>query len=502
MPILRLLFTAALLVATVDAHGNMVRPTPRQPEPMYWYQVGCLIGCTCSGGGKETYPSPASLNCPNPGTPTLINASDLTWNVDKASPRGEWNKYMPWRAPGTSIPLDSCGIASGFLPSASVQYPHTFKDTSISQGMKGTALKQGSLAYWEPGKEVLVSFHLSVNHGGGYQYRVCPSKSPSVDEACFEAHPLKFASTNHVVVMNGKNINVPAHDVVSGVRPAGHSWRKLPLPACNCDLGASCSLSSSKNTNDTVAYTNGTKYGSCDHGLQFDAAHLHDGSWPEGFGYYVDALGPPGSTAEGGGKKTTGGCYSKTDQTSCAADSSCGWATKSGKTYCVPICDSLTGQSTCDANSKCRWYSGKGVCGKAADVCGALASKAKCEGQSGCAWYTPKSQCYTPQTVDKDAGFGGAKGSEDQQKSGVTRNWEIMDKVIAPSVAGDYILQWRWDNEQTPQIWTSCADIKVCEGCKPDDAIGGSARTSSSLPIMILTVFLSWRLWVDYGHGV
>jgi hypothetical protein len=104
--------------------------------------------------------------------------------------------------------------------------------------------------------------------------------------------------------------------------------------------------------------------------------------------------------------------------------------------------------------------------------------------------------------VDKDAGFGGAKGSEDQQKSGVTRNWEIMDKVIAPSVAGDYILQWRWDNEQTPQIWTSCADIKVCEGCKPDDAIGGSARTSSSLPIMILTVFLSWRLWVDYGHGV
>ena len=355
------MFVAVLLVVNVHAHGNMVRPTPRQPEPAYWYQVGCLIGCTCSGDGKETYPSAASLNCPNPGTPTLIKAIDLTWNVNKASPMGDWNKYMPWRAPGTSRPLDSCGIASGFLPSASVQYPHTFKDTSITQGMKGTMLKQGPITYWEPGQEVEVSFHLTVNHGGGYQYRVCPSKSSSMDESCFEANPLQFASANHVVVMDGKNINVPAHDVTSGVRPAGHSWRKLPLPACNCDLGASCSLSSSKGVNDTVAYSNETKYGSCDHGLQFEAPHLRDGSWPEGFGYYVDVLGPPVLNAGKKGKKKASGCYSKTAQTSCAADSSCGWITKSGKSYCAPICDSLTYQAACVANSKCKWYSDKGV---------------------------------------------------------------------------------------------------------------------------------------------
>ena len=33
------------------SHGTMTEPVPRQPEPLFWYQVGCMIGCTCSGGG-------------------------------------------------------------------------------------------------------------------------------------------------------------------------------------------------------------------------------------------------------------------------------------------------------------------------------------------------------------------------------------------------------------------------------------------------------------------
>ena len=447
------------------------------------------IGCTCSGGGKETYPTAASLNCPNPGTPTLTKASDLTWNVDKASPMGEWNKYMPWRAPGTSKPLDSCGIASGFfalcvraVPTHVQRHKHHSRDERDHAEARAHCV----LGAGARGGSVVSS---ARQPRGGYQYRVCPSKSASMDEACFEANPLQFASANHVVVMDGKSINVPAHDVTSGVRPANHSWRKLPLPACNCDLGASCSLSSSKGANDTVAYSNETKYGSCDHGLQFEAPHLRDGTWPEGFGYYVDSLGPPGPRPEKNSEKKTSGCYSKTAQASCTADNACGWTTKSGKSYCAPICESLADQTACGANSKCQWYSGKGVCGNAPDACGVLASKATCEAQSGCAWYTPKSTCYTPQAVDKDAGFGGSKGSEDQQKSGYTRNWEIVDKVVAPSTPGDYVLQWRWDNEQTPQIWTSCADIKVCKGCEPVPL--SSACTRASLPGLLLAAFLS-----------
>ena len=39
--------------------------------------------------------------------------------------------------------------------------------------------------------------------------------------------------------------------------------------------------------------------------------------------------------------------------------------------------------------------------------------------------------------------------------------WQIVDQVRAPTQKGDYILRWRWDAEQNPQIWTHCADITV-----------------------------------------
>ena len=39
--------------------------------------------------------------------------------------------------------------------------------------------------------------------------------------------------------------------------------------------------------------------------------------------------------------------------------------------------------------------------------------------------------------------------------------WEVGDSVVAPAEAGEYVLRWRWDVEQNPQIWTHCADITV-----------------------------------------
>ena len=34
-------------------------------------------------------------------------------------------------------------------------------------------------------------------------------------------------------------------------------------------------------------------------------------------------------------------------------------------------------------------------------------------------------------------------------------------KVPASLAKGDYVLSWRWDCEQTPQIWNTCADLTV-----------------------------------------
>jgi len=39
--------------------------------------------------------------------------------------------------------------------------------------------------------------------------------------------------------------------------------------------------------------------------------------------------------------------------------------------------------------------------------------------------------------------------------------WVIVDQLQVPNVQGSYVLRWRWDVEQNPQIWTHCADITI-----------------------------------------
>ena len=40
-------------------------------------------------------------------------------------------------------------------------------------------------------------------------------------------------------------------------------------------------------------------------------------------------------------------------------------------------------------------------------------------------------------------------------------DWAIVDTVRVPSRAGEYVLRWRWDTEQNPQIWSHCADVTI-----------------------------------------
>jgi len=51
--------------------------------------------------------------------------------------------------------------------------------------------------------------------------------------------------------------------------------------------------------------------------------------------------------------------------------------------------------------------------------------------------------------------------------------FSIVDKVMVPDflVEGDYLLSWRWDCEQSAQVFQNCADIKISsEGPEPVDA--------------------------------
>ena len=72
-----------------------------------------------------------------------------------------------------------------------------------------------------------------------------------------------------------------------------------------------------------------------------------------------------------------------------------------------------------------------------------------------------------------DAGFWGftsidvGKNSKELQKlidSQGENSFSIVDQVKVPEGhTGDFVFQWRWDCEQTPQVWTQCAVVTIEE---------------------------------------
>merc|ERR1711939_470098 len=46
----------------------------------------------------------------------------------------------------------------------------------------------------------------------------------------------------------------------------------------------------------------------------------------------------------------------------------------------------------------------------------------------------------------------------------------VVDQVNVPNVPGEYVLGWRWDCEETDQVWASCADIVITDGDLPPPA--------------------------------
>jgi len=77
--------------------------------------------------------------------------------------------------------------------------------------------------------------------------------------------------------------------------------------------------------------------------------------------------------------------------------------------------------------------------------------------------------------------------------------WHITDRVYAPTEPGEYVLQWRWDNEQTPQIWTTCADIQVVEAEAEAAAAAGNTpsggSSSSSTCLLVATTMVLGSLF-------
>lgn len=48
--------------------------------------------------------------------------------------------------------------------------------------------------------------------------------------------------------------------------------------------------------------------------------------------------------------------------------------------------------------------------------------------------------------------------------------WSVLDKVLVPATlaTGTYKLSWRWDCEQSAQVWQNCADVEVVDDTTED----------------------------------
>jgi len=130
---------------------------------------------------------------------------------------GDMRKYSPWRAPGHAKLTDPCGL-----------------DVFNLVGKNGSQLPvhKDAIDIWSSGGTAWAWWAIYANHGGGYQYRLCPRSSELTDE-CFETMPLEFASRDYTIRWPGSSRVddvLQAVELSTGTKPAGSTWRRNPSP--------------------------------------------------------------------------------------------------------------------------------------------------------------------------------------------------------------------------------------------------------------------------------
>jgi hypothetical protein len=89
-----------------------------------------------------------------------------------------------------------------------------------------------SSVFWVAGSSVQVAWGMRYNHGGGYQYRLCPldyvqSNASSIEiEQCFQQMPLEFVRSEHSIMWNNGTLQKIKGIFVGGdiVVPRNSTW--------------------------------------------------------------------------------------------------------------------------------------------------------------------------------------------------------------------------------------------------------------------------------------
>merc|ERR1712113_1189 len=151
-------------------------------------------------------------------------------------------RLNPWRAPGKAPVTDPCGTAGGTDPAHAGPGVAVFATTEFAkQGDLGSKVLPSapSGAVWTAGSTVEVAWALRFNHGGGYQYRLCPVKD-NLTEACFQKTPLEFVRDEQSLQWNnGTRYPITGVFVNEGTSPSGSTWAMNPIPRIDFDSSGS-----------------------------------------------------------------------------------------------------------------------------------------------------------------------------------------------------------------------------------------------------------------------
>lgn len=376
-----------------------------------------------------------SNNVEIPGEPTLPNEwRSVNGNVNGG--KDDVFATSPWRAPGTAKVYGSgCGAAGGG--------PTMFTNggtppRGVPQGMDGLKLAAMTPTVWPRGSEQEVGWAISANHGGGYSYRLCKNVPGQVTEECFQKTPLKFVGNTSWIVYPGEG------------EKAAALQEGLPLKDA-------CRAVSSKSQCGTTYSDNCLK---CDHSTgKYDCVQCCPGcsqkTAPGGYTYCVCGA-PPGPPPPPPPPPPPRVPFVNPSFTAGTFPAGSEW-----KRDPIPGCKNV---ATCQ-NQTYFEACGAPLPPQPGPNGGAWDEQVNCYGNcDGSTASKATGQC-PPGTnafaapVNPDGGFfSGFKGGPT-----MPWDWSVVDKVAVPAGldAGHYLLSWRWDCEESTQVWQNCADIAI-----------------------------------------
>jgi len=198
--------------------------------------------------------APVANPCGILGGARWTNASDYI-----AGPGDGLERYKN----GTAFPIN------GVEPSPNMPVPAGTTGTEVlkydqnmrMQKAQGKSFRTNDNPTWKAGSDQEVKFSIGANHGGGHQYRLCKLSKlfdGSMDEDCFQANPMAFVGNTSWFEYTSNESTTPTRVPFTAVRlsdantggviPAGSTWTKFGLPACEGD--ASTSPAAFKKTSD------------------------------------------------------------------------------------------------------------------------------------------------------------------------------------------------------------------------------------------------------------